>query len=340
MEKLFQYEREKGMPAIYSLVAPFFHPRLPLIGLNYTPVAHNTLFQHRNGWTVPLRLCRGIIFDKNGDLIALSFPKFFNYGEHEETTELPWYSFTVMEKMDGHLGIIFKYKGEYLITTRGSFTSNTSKIAMKMLADYDYAEHWLFGWPENTTILVEIIHPATKVLTDYGGNQDFTLIGAFNTKEFIDHNYADLVEFGKILLLRPAEVFEVKSAEELKKIIKDRTVKNKEGYVARFAGGLRVKFKFETYLSKMIEAKLNYCYLMKKFSSGKLGNTMELLDEEIIGNAKQMLGEIMVALSVPGAARDKWKRLYNLVPPEENTSYYQSICRQFVKDLLALSAKK
>ncbi len=89
MEKTFWYQRETGMPSVTSLVSAFFHPSQPLIGLNYTPVAHNTLHHYHSGWTLPLRQCRGIIFDSNGDLVAKAFNKFFNYGEHGETSSLP-----------------------------------------------------------------------------------------------------------------------------------------------------------------------------------------------------------------------------------------------------------
>ena len=43
--KLFEYPADHGLPAITGLVKPFFHPTLPLVGLNYTPLAHNTLHQ-------------------------------------------------------------------------------------------------------------------------------------------------------------------------------------------------------------------------------------------------------------------------------------------------------
>ena len=49
--RLFGYSQDEGLPSITSVVKPFFHPELPLIGLNYTPVAHNTLHAFPQGWT-------------------------------------------------------------------------------------------------------------------------------------------------------------------------------------------------------------------------------------------------------------------------------------------------
>jgi len=78
MAQLFEYPQDAGWPALTGLVKPFFHPTLPLVGLNYTQLAHNTLHEFPRGWTTALRLCRGIVFDHRGNLVALPFMKFFN----------------------------------------------------------------------------------------------------------------------------------------------------------------------------------------------------------------------------------------------------------------------
>lgn len=159
MEQLFGYAQGQGMPAIYSLVKPFEHPELPLVGLNYSPVAHNTLHRFPSGWTTPLRLCRGIIFDTAGRLMAKPFPKFFNYGEHPETETVPDLPFEATRKHDGHLGIIFEHRGKLLVTTRGSFRSKTSVLAQKMLDGYARKFSWRKNFPKDITLLVEVIDP-------------------------------------------------------------------------------------------------------------------------------------------------------------------------------------
>jgi len=82
MEEFFAYKQNQGMPKINSLVTVDFHPDIPVLLLNYTQVAHNTLHEFPQGWTMPLRQCRGIIFDFAGNLVAKPFQKFFNYREH------------------------------------------------------------------------------------------------------------------------------------------------------------------------------------------------------------------------------------------------------------------
>src|SRR3989339_1315000 len=86
MAELFGYIQKPGMPVISSLVNADFHPKFPLVMFNYTPTAHNTLHGFPEGWTSALRMCRGIVFTQRAELLAHPFPKFFNLGEHPEST--------------------------------------------------------------------------------------------------------------------------------------------------------------------------------------------------------------------------------------------------------------
>jgi len=161
---------------VSTLFSVHFHPTFPIIGFNYTPVAHNELHTMTETWTNALRMCRGIVFELgSGDLLALPFEKFFNYGDHPETSDLKPGRYIASKKHDGHLGIIFRYRGQLLITTRGDFMSPTSKIATEMLEK----RRWLINQrlPHDCTMLVEIIHPKTHVIQDYGQEEKFILIG-------------------------------------------------------------------------------------------------------------------------------------------------------------------
>lgn len=331
LEELFMYEQVNGMPAIYSLVKPFFHPDLPLIGLNYTPVAHNTLHAFHNGWTLPLRLCRGIIFDSEGNLVALPFMKFFNYLEHPETMELPdgnYFEATV--KMDGHLGIIFEYKGKIHITTRGSFIHNSSNIGKMLIEKYSRNKSWE-DFSKNLTLLTEIIHPTTRVYTEYQ-EEKLVLIGASDRKTFDDIFYEDLLSIGKKLNLPVTEIWTGKSLKELVRLMKDKSVQNQEGFVVRTTG-LRFKLKFDTYIAKMVADKLSFKYLMNRFKSGNLKRMIDTLPEEIYNSALEMLGRMLLAVADTESDKEKHKNLYELLPPDQQTPYAKGVCREFVKVL-------
>lgn len=329
MEQCFSYERGEGMPSVTSLVKPFFHPDpdLPLIGLNYTQVAHNTLHAFANGWTEPMRLCRGIVFDRRRVLVAFPFPKFFNFGEQAETRNLPDESFVATVKQDGHLGIIFQYRGQILCTTRGCFVSGSAEIGNQMLEQY--REQWLRCLPKDITLLAEIIDPATEVHVKYGGWRGFVLIGAFNRRTFQDFDYEELEELGSRLGLKVTERWSGSSVEELRALMHDLSVENQEGFVARFASGLRVKFKFKSYIALMIGEKLTPRYVMMRLTQGNFHSKIADLPGEIQLEAQAIERQLLAVADVVGDKKARWEYLYSLVPDEERTDYHKSICRSF-----------
>jgi RNA ligase len=335
MERCFNYKRSGGMPSITNLVRPFFHPTLPLVGLNYSPLAHNVLHKFPEGWTLPLRLCRGIVFNYNGDLVALAFEKFFNYGEHPETTHLPNEPFTATLKHDGHLGIIFWFGQKLVLTTRGSFVSPSSILGTKLLADYAKRYGWIKdkNFPKELALLVEMIHPHTKVHVDYKKQKKFILIGSQNRETLEDYSHQQLQELGDALHLPVSEQWSGNSIEELRSFMNDMSVQNREGYVVRFENGLRVKFKFATYINRMVEAKLDYSYLMNRIMSGNLQKMIGKLEEEILAKANAMVADLMRATQIPGSEKERREYLYRLVPKDKQTSSYKAKCRKFLKTI-------
>jgi len=330
LEKFLGYTQLEGMPAVYTLVKPFFHPTEPLVGFNYTQTAHNTLYEFPAGWTPAIRHCRGIVFDSGGSLVALPFPKFFNYGEHEETRDLPNEPFEATVKHDGHLGIIFQYGSGLHLTTRGDFGSRTSLLGNKMLAKYVARSNWASQMPPEVTLLVEIIHPNTQVYVDYHDEKQFIIIGAYHLPTLHDYDYARLRELGRRLRLPVSQRWTGTNLDELVALMADRSVENQEGFVIRFASGLRVKLKYQTYIGKMVADKLSYTYLMNRWMTGNLQRMLDTLPEEIYNTALRMVGQIFVTMT----PQEKWRRLYDILPENQSTAYYQGVCREFVKHMM------
>ena len=160
------------------------HPSLPLFIYNYSPAT-----QYERMWTPVTTVCRGLIVDADGYIVARPFAKFFNYGETDQYDELPAGTPTVSEKMDGSLGIIYTYEGVHRVATRGSFASDQAQ----------WATNWLntnmpdFAQPEGVTTLVEIIYPANRIVVDYGAQEALSLLGAIlnATGQDIDFNKID-----------------------------------------------------------------------------------------------------------------------------------------------------
>ena len=121
------------------------HPTLPLTIWNYTEEV-----QYNNKWDEITLSARGLVTDEFGTIVARPFTKFFNMeeGKHTPTTD-----FEVFEKVDGSLGIVFNYKGEWMIATRGSFTSDQAIKGKEMLDKYPVEK-----LDKNKTYLFEIIY--------------------------------------------------------------------------------------------------------------------------------------------------------------------------------------
>ena len=98
----------------YISVRP--HPTEDLLIYNYTPKT-----QLQNKWTEETMMCRGLIVKTDGTVVARPFKKFMNIEQYEG--EIPLEPFTVTEKVDGSLGILFFVGERPSIATRGSFTS-------------------------------------------------------------------------------------------------------------------------------------------------------------------------------------------------------------------------
>lgn len=210
-----------------------------LVLYNYTDAC--TYARH---WAAVTKKARGIIFEKStGLLIAKPFDKFFNLGETEECflKNLPDEPYTVHEKMDGSLGIIYHYKDQWHVATRGSFNSDQAIVGAELLKKYDMSlVH------EDCTLLVEIIYPSNKIIVNYGKEEALVVIGASDrtTGKDLDPDHVNrIVSFTG---MPKADVYNytIEQMLELQKTLP----KDQEGFVVRYASGLRVKIKGVEYM--------------------------------------------------------------------------------------------
>lgn len=220
LEKLNQYY-EDGL--LYKQV----HPTLPLTIWNYTEKV-----QFENLWDDVTIMCRGLVTDDKGDIIARPFKKFFNIEEGKYT---PTENFEVFEKMDGSLGIVFWYEGQWILATRGSFTSDQAIRGTEILKRYN--TYILF---RHMTFCFEIIYPENRIVLDYGDDEKLVMLGAFD-RWGKDYDISDWDEWGFDVVKKYDGI---KDFKELKAMVKD----DQEGFVVKFTNGDRVKVKGVEYL--------------------------------------------------------------------------------------------
>lgn len=208
------------------------HPRYDLTIWNYSPKV-----QYEKLWDEITLQCRGLVTNSEGKIVAKPFKKFFNYEEHNPE-DIPNEEYIVYEKLDGSLGILFYYN-EWILATRGSFTSPQSIKGKEILDKHDIS-----AWRKDNTYLFEIIYPENRIVVDYGSEEKLVVIGAIHTEtgeEIPDSSLFWTQDSG----------FEVvttyKTWGEGYDLLKEEISKDKEGYVIRFKNGFRMKIKGDEY---------------------------------------------------------------------------------------------
>lgn len=199
------------------------HPEADLWIYNYTEKT-----QYENHWTPETLMCRGLILDADGGIVARPFSKFFNYGTPQAI--IPNESFTVTEKIDGSLGILYYVEGAPAIATRGSFTSEQAREGTAMLKDYEY-EH-----APGETPLFEIVYPSNRIVVDYGDRRELVLLAVI-----------DNATGRESCMGWSGPVASRIEADDIDRL-HDLASSNAEGFVVAFESGHRVKVKFEEYV--------------------------------------------------------------------------------------------
>lgn len=241
---------------------------------------HSKVF-YNNLWDTDHRLlqCRGIVVDRDDNVIMYPFDKIFNYGENGTGYDLnPRAVYRKVEKRNGFLAQAAMVEGELLVTSSGSFTSEHRDLAYHWITTtmYNALGTDLSYLPAGFTFMFEICDQTDPhIVAEESGAY---LIGARETSygrsEVVPEITLDQMasHFG---FLRPAH--ELVTLEEA--IRQSRFVKH-EGFILR---DLRMekpvlKLKSKHYLSKKAMMRMG-----KKVADSMFNNPeyfRERLDEE------------------------------------------------------------
>jgi RNA ligase len=240
------------------------HDSLPLTLYTYTRAC-----QYAEHWNPVTTRCRGLVVESHtGHVVAWCLPKFFNHSQHGAqhpfAPPLPDEPFEVYDKIDGSLGIVFWYEGTWLAASKGSFHSDQAIWAQQWLKDHEPNGLLVPG----CTYITEIIYPNNRIVVDYGGEQTLVLLAVYgpdgtehhitkhtrwwNGAERSEVDYSEMWHAlgGRVVGSHPAlPLAELVSRAE-KNIKLDGTAAvgtDAEGWVIRFASGLRVKVKLDEY---------------------------------------------------------------------------------------------
>jgi len=190
------------------------------------------------GWTPAIIAARGLVLDRDRRcVIATPFPKFFNVGELGEP--VPDEPCEIFEKVDGSLIVIFHDGHRWRTATKGSLESAQARWAELRLADMN-----LSPFVPGTTYLAEAIYPENVIIVRYD-EAALVLLGAYHA-DGVELTTPELAATASQLGWRMArrEAF-AGVADALAHA--ETLPATEEGYVLRFASGLRLKAKGNAY---------------------------------------------------------------------------------------------
>lgn len=293
-------------------------------------------------WDEYTKLCRGLILNRlTGEIVATPFPKFFNIGERPETEyeSLPHEPYRIFAKMDGSLGILYRYNGEYRVASRGSFDSSQAIWATQHLSRYN-----LSGLPNNLTLLFEIIYPENRIVVDYGSRKDLILLAAYNRYNWTEIEWEEVRNLAHQYRLPLCSSLDNKTVSQCMDEKKSLPI-SEEGWVIRFSSGLRVKVKGEEYfrLSRLIQG-LSPRRLWEEMSNGYVSkDLLSSIPAGVLPELRQKAEELELAyFRFIDDAQDMYKRFSHLESQKEFALAINAdhAVKPFASALFALRAGK
>lgn len=215
-----------------GLISEKKHPEYDIWIYNYTPEC-----QYSQAWDRYTMLARWLILDFLGNVVALPFSKFFNRWEMSGKPKLPY---TLYEKFDGSLWIMYWYGWKRNMATRGSFVSEQAMRGMEILQKQESKlfSEWFYT---NTTYLREIIYPENRIVVSYGDEEKCVFLWARCIQTWLPVEPSHDFKYS-------AKVISIAHTHDDIVQIQQQNEQNKEWFVGIAADGTMFKIKYEEYV--------------------------------------------------------------------------------------------
>ena len=147
----------------------------------------------------------------------------------------------VTEKLDGSMGVFYRYDHQVWIATRGSFDSEQARWATQwMRAHVD--KHGNPVWLDGHTPVFEIIYQQNRIVVDYDfeGMVLLGIVDNYMGRELSRELVESMGYFNRVLVVKAFN-------KSLSECAAENNL-NEEGYVLTYSNGVKVKCKFESYV--------------------------------------------------------------------------------------------
>lgn len=218
--------------------------------------------------------CRGLILDQYGEIVSMSFPRFFNFGE-SEAADIDWRGARAEKKEDGTLITIYCHEGEWFVQTRGTAAGEAKMKNGKndygtIVKAFLTRKFKNLKWHDpfvgsHLCYVFEFVSPHNKIVTPYSYS-DLVLLTIFDKNKVAELPEGSVQEFANFDGFSRPKSKIIDDISDAVKWIGDME-EVEEGLVIVDKHGRRVKMK-----------NLEYLRLAKIVNAGEAVNPKRLLE--------------------------------------------------------------
>jgi RNA ligase len=227
------------------------------------------------------RECRGLLFNKDGSIMARRLHKFFNVNERDET-QFGVIDFTqphvILEKMDGSMITPVVTEGGIRWGTKMGITDVSMGAELFVAHHLQYKQFARWCQSMRLTPIFEWCSRRQRIVIDYPEDR-LVLLALRNTVTGEYKQYCDLLVLSEKFNIEVVKTYEGTAANMSHLMDETKSAEGIEGYIIRFDDGHMVKCKGEWYL-RIHKTKDNLTHEK---------NVIELLITEKMDDAKAFM---------------------------------------------------
>lgn len=231
---------------------------------------YTTRCVYESGWDAFSLLARGLVLhEATSRVVATPFPKFFNLGERG--LAIPALPFEAFEKLDGSLIIIHFHSGQWRAVTKSAFDSPQAIWAGARLAGQD-----LSVLIPGATYLAEAVYPENRIVIAYA-EPALVLLAAYRE----DGTEVETTELQALAIALKWPVAKRHAYASFAALLAEAHAlpASREGFVIRFADGLRLKVKGAEY--RRIHALISHCTPLALWEAWAAGDDLDAIRREL-----------------------------------------------------------
>lgn len=209
--------------------------------------------------------CRGLILDKNGEVLGRRWNRFFNYGQQPDITgKFEFEGSEIFEKVDGSTILFWynPYENKWEISTRGTALAESEQLWYPSfrqavledglgITEEQFQEFMKVNLKNNTSCVFEYCSIKNRIVTYYD-KPTMYLVSIIDNSTGDEAPYEDNEQYISIWKQLSPNIHHIKKFDfnSLEDVVSTaRGLQNlQEGYVAKDKNGLRIKIKADLYL--------------------------------------------------------------------------------------------